>query len=313
MKIEKILKTFNTKKIIVIGDTILDHYIIGVVKRISPEAPVPVIEKKEEFYRLGGAANVALNIESLGGKVSLISVIGDDMSGKTIVKEGKLTENLIIVKNKITPHKTRIIANHQQLLRVDEEEIHYIDSQTENKIIKQTEKQDFDLIIISDYAKGVITGGLMKKLISFSKKRGKQIIVDPKPIHKNHYTGVSGLVPNLKEAYEITGEHNYTEKELINKIIKRFKTDWVLITMGEKGMCGREKGKKFFCYKAINHEVSDVTGAGDTVMAGIGLSLASRLSLRDSAKIANLAASVSVTKLGAATINREELLSIKNK
>jgi rfaE bifunctional protein kinase chain/domain len=306
---EKTLKKFKTQRIVVLGDVILDHYIIGDVKRISPEAPVPVIEKKEEFYRLGGAANVALNIESLGGKAHLISIIGDDTTAKIIQRQGRLTDNLIIQPNRITPHKTRIIAHHQQLLRVDEERIERINPSVEDMIIKKTEKIDFDLIIISDYAKGVITDSLMKKLITLSKTRNKQIIVDPKPLHKNYYIGVTGLVPNLKEAFQMIGEEEYEEKALANKIMKKFKTDWVVITMGEKGMCGREKGKKFFCYKAFTHEVSDVTGAGDTVMAALGLSLSTKISLRESSEIANIAASISVTKLGAATVKQEEILS----
>jgi len=312
MKIKNIINNFSNKKIAVIGDIILDNYTFGKVKRISPEAPVPVVEKTREFHRQGGAANVALNIESLEAEASLISVIGDDKTGKLLKKLIKNNSQLFIEKGRITSFKSRVIASNQQLLRLDHEKKENINSSIENKILNILKKTSFDLIIISDYAKGIITRRLLTEIKKIAKKKNINLVVDPKLINKNYYKGVSGLVPNIKEAKELTGYVSEDKKVILKELKNQYSLDWAIITLGDKGMCGINKINEYFEFTAINHEVFDVTGAGDTVVAVLGLSLASGASLKQAAFISNIAASVVVTKLGAASSSQEEILNIYN-
>lgn len=297
-EILKILDNFKDKNILVIGDVMLDEYVIGGVERISPEAPIPVLRVNSKKYVLGGAGNVAANISSLGGNAILMCFFGQDEGGQKI-KEIAEKNNIKLIPNftKSTIRKTRVISNNQQIVRIDEEDTtqKYFD-----KELIQKECQNADLIIISDYAKGAITNELVKTL-----PKHKKIIVDPKPKNKISYKGLYLLTPNKKEALELSGcENIYTAgKELQEKFDAN-----VIITRGEEGMTIFNNGVRDI--PTQGKEVYDVSGAGDTVIAVLGLSLASNANLEESAIIANYAAGIAVEKIGTSTVNINEL---KNK
>jgi rfaE bifunctional protein kinase chain/domain len=311
-KLLRILKSFKGKTILVIGDIMLDKYIWGNVERISPEAPVQVVKVEKENYVPGGAANVANNIVALDGKAIIVGIVGNDQAAKLLLEELKKrnikTEGIFIDDKKPTIQKVRVIAYKQQLLRIDYEKSEYVEENIENKIVQLVKEKidEIDAIIISDYAKGVIT----KKLIEEIKKiDGKKIIVDPKPKHLNFYEGVSLVTPNLKEAKEMTNKEDI--KDIGNELLRRLKAP-VLITRGEKGMSLFEK-EDTTNIPTLAKEVYDVSGAGDTVVATLSLALASGATLKEAATIANHAAGVVVGKIGTATATKEEIgKSIEN-
>lgn len=290
----KIINKFKDKNILVIGDLILDKYVEGDVERISPEAPVMIVNKKSENYMLGSAANVAANIVSLSGNAILTGFIGKDNEGKKIIK---LTE-----KRKIkfvpeytskTTKKTRITSGNQQLLRIDDEDISpkYFNPNTINQ-----ETNKADLTIISDYGKGAITSDLMKLL------KNKKTIVDPKPKNKSLYSGVFLMTPNTKEALEMSSCFDVYQAG--EKLKKDLSTN-VIITRGKDGMSIFNDG--ITDIPTYAKEVYDVTGAGDTVIATLGLALASGADLNQAAIIANYAAGIVVAKHGASRASLSEL------
>ena len=293
-RLVEIIENFKNQRIGVIGDIIVDKYIIGNVERISPEAPVPVFEKKKEFFRPGGAANVALNIKKLGGKVKLFGVVGDDETAKILKKIYDDTSGIIVEKGRKTTLKTRVISESQQILRIDWEDKVKINEKTVEKLIDKIKDKEFSAIIVSDYAKGVITEALM----NFLNKLGLNVIVDPKPSNFELYRGVSGITPNLKEALEIVGNTKIELQDTISRLIKKLSLSWAVVTLGKDGVCGREKGKKFFHYSALKKEVFDVTGAGDTFVSTLTIALSSGASLREASFIANLSSAYSISHLG---------------
>lgn len=302
-----ILNNFKGKRILVIGDMMLDKYIFGNVERISPEAPVQVVEVEKENYLPGGAANVANNIAALQGNAFMAGIIGKDREADILLNELKkrniTTQGIFIDSNKPTIQKVRILGQKQQLLRIDYEKREYLNKEIENKILNFIKEKisNIDAVIISDYAKGVITQNLIDQIKDIAKD--KIIIVDPKPKHKDFYKGVSLVTPNIKEAKEMTNKEDINEvgKELINKLNTE-----ILITRGEKGMSLFEKHE-------ITHiptkakEVYDVSGAGDTVVATLTLALAAGATLKQAAILANHAAGITVGKLGTSTVSIEEI------
>ncbi len=304
----EILENFKNQRIGVVGDIIVDKYIVGDVERISPEAPVPVFEKKKEFFRPGGAANVALNIKKLGGKVKLFGVVGDDETAKIFKKIYDDTSGIIVEEGRKTTLKTRVMSGAQQILRIDWEDKSKIKEETVEKLIDKIKDEEFSAIIVSDYAKGVITG----KLMSFLNKLGLNVIVDPKPSNFELYRGVLGITPNLKEALEIVGSNKIELKYAVSKLIKKLSLSWAVITLGKDGVCGREKGKKFFHYSALKKEVFDVTGAGDTFVSTLGIALSSGASLREASFIANLSSAHSISHLGTTAPGISDILEEYN-
>ncbi len=316
MDLKGIFKGFSSVNIAVVGDLILDQYIWGVVDRISPEAPVPVVDVKKEDYSLGGAANVASNVVSLGAKATVIGVMGDDLHGsklKELLKErGIDTEGLFIGKRPTTV-KTRVIAHNQQVVRFDREDRRQI-SQKRFRMIKEflyDNKKKWDAVIVSDYKKGMITASLMKFIVKELKLKGIFVAVDPKVGHFNLYKNTSIITPNLKEAaagamIEITDQKSLHKAG--TRLLNRLNCDYVLITRGEHGM-------SLFDRKTVTHiptvakSVYDVTGAGDTVIASLTVAHVAGAPLRDAAIIANHAASVVVSKLGTATATKKEILN----
>lgn len=309
------LSKFHNSRILIIGDLMLDKYIIGSVGRISPEAPVQVVDVRSEKYIPGGAANVANNVASLGGKSDIFGIIGKDHSGEILMSElkkrGISTSGIVLGKGFQTTQKIRIIAQHQQLMRIDYE-MPIIDGVAFSSSKIEYLVKACDIVVISDYAKGVVTQGLFALVEKFCSKYSKKLIIDPKPPHK-FYKGAYLLTPNKKEAEELSGmKYENDIMDIGNKLVELFDSN-VIITLGDQGMALFEIGQKPFIIPASAKEVYDVSGAGDTVVAALALSIACGASLRESCIIANHAAGIVVGKLGTATISLEELDNALNR
>lgn len=323
MKINKsslknVVSRFKNKNILVIGDLILDHHIFGKVDRVSPEAPVPVVWANKESFACGGASNVGLNLRSLGANVSLCGTIGNDHFGKTLFSRIK-TEGIdtgLIVKDLTRPTtiKTRIIAHHQQVVRVDWESIEFLSESINKSILNKIKRNfdKFDAVIIEDYGKGVINPALVEELVELCRKKDKIVTVDPKEEHFDYYENVTALTPNLKEAQAAANMkvRNKEQLSFLGKIImKNLNPKALLITLGEDGMMlVTDKSCSQIPTAAL--EVFDVTGAGDTVISAFTLALACGANFQEAATIANFSAGVVVGKLGPAAIDKKELLRI---
>jgi len=286
----------------------LDKYIFGNVERISPEAPVQIVNVKKEKFIPGGAANVANNIAALNANAFMVGVTGNDNEANILLNELKKrninTEGIITDQNKPTTQKVRILGQKQQLLRIDYEKKDYLNKETENKIIAFIKEkiEKIDAIIISDYAKGVITKNLIENIKKIA--GNKIIIVDPKPKHKDFYKNTTLITPNLKEAREMADNEENLIKELNTSI---------LVTKGEKGMSLLEKDGNITNIPTKAKEVYDVSGAGDTVVATLTLALSSNATLKQAAILANHAAGITVGKIGTSTVTTEEIkASLKN-
>lgn len=306
-------------KILVIGDLIIDYYLWGSSERISPEAPVPIIDINKESTVLGGAANVIHNLKSLGADVDVISVIGVcETSSKVVnlLKEIKInTNNLIIQKDRITPKKSRIIASQQQIIRFDQEKTDEINSKAEEKVLKKFNQvaKNYDCILISDYGKGLLTSKLTKKIIKFSNKLKIKVLVDPKGLDFSKYQDSYLLTPNKIEASKAT-QININTEESLKKALLKLKTECnlnvSLITLGDEGIASFDKN--FKKYPTISKEVFDVTGAGDTVLASLGFALACNAKIENAIKFSNLAASVVISKVGSATATLNEIFELES-
>ena len=299
----------------------LDSYEFGNVKKISPEAPIPVFKSLNESHVLGGAGNVARNITSGGANCHILSVIGDDLNGRIIRKKiskiSKLKSNLIIEKNRKTTKKKRFISDNQQVLRVDEEVNDKIISGTEKKLLSIFKKivQKFDVIVLSDYNKGLLTENLTQEIIKLSKKRKKIVIVDPKRHCFSLYRGANIITPNLNElidASKIISNQKKDETEnitfLSRELSKRFSIDTIITTRSSRGMQIFQKNNKVINLKSEAVEVYDVSGAGDTVVAYLALGLSAGNTLHQSAVISNKAAGIAVGKFGTASVRSSELI-----
>lgn len=315
-KLIKIINNFKGKRIGVIGDLMLDQFIWGEAKRISPEAPVPIVLVSKETFMPGGAANTANNIAALGGEAFIIGSIGDDKSGKQLFHELKTkninTDGVFSLSNKPTIQKIRIIVQGQQIVRIDKENIDYIEKQTEQRIISfiSSHIKNWDAVVISDYIKGLITENLIKEITNLASKYQKPIIGNTKKAnHASYFQNVNLLIANSEEASEISGEKKL--KAAGKKIQQELKCN-VLITQGSEGMTFFERDIiKHFPTKA--KEVFNVSGAGDTVVSAFTLALVSGADLEQAAIIANHAAGIVVGKMGTATVSFQELAeSLKN-
>lgn len=314
-KLLKVLENFRNKKILVVGDIMLDKYIWGEVSRISPEAPVQVVHVQKETYAPGGAANVASNAAALDGKVFMSGIAGNDEAKTRLIRELKSkgidTEGIFIDNDKPTTQKVRIVGRSQQLLRVDYEKKEHVHKDIEDSLIgflKKTVKE-IDIIVISDYAKGVITPKFCDALLELSRLHSKPVIVDPKPKHLDLYSNVALITPNNAEASEMAGIEDGSDEatiEIGNKLLKYLNTN-VLITRGEKGMSLFEKDGKTVHIPTRAREVYSLIGAGDTVIATLALALASNANFEEAAMLANIAAGIKVGKIGTASVSFEEI------
>ena len=318
---EKILSLLNTK-IFCLGDLMLDKYIIGTTNRISPEGPIPVLDIKKEINMLGGVGNVVRNLSTLAVETHLVSLLGNDIISKEVEKKlDKISVNKNIVKdaNRPTITKSRFIANNQQILRVDKEKILPISKSTEKKIYECSKKKILkaDVVVISDYNKGLITKNILKKIIRFSKNHKKPVILDPKSTDFEKYKGVTIITPNIKELEAVMKKKLINDKEIINasrKLISKFNFNHLLVTMGKLGMILVSKKKKnVIKLDAETKEVFDVSGAGDTVVSFIAAGLACSLKIEEVVKIANIAAGIVVNKTGTSVAHLSEMLISVNK
>jgi rfaE bifunctional protein kinase chain/domain len=313
----KIIDRFPATSVLVVGDVMMDHYVWGSVSRISPEAPVPVVNVTRETLLLGGAANVVSNIRSLGGHVGICGVIGHDDAGRQLQHllhtGGVPTDGLIMEPGRSTTIKTRVIAHHQQVVRFDRENREGIARETHRKIFERVmEKADegIDAIVISDYCKGVVTRDLVRDIVRLARKRGIIVAVDPKVSHFGIYRGVTILTPNTKEASLGARIEIDDEESLLRAgqgLLKRLACDAVLITRSEQGMSLFEKSGRITHIPTVARDVFDVTGAGDTVISALTLSMAAGAKVNDAAMISNHAAGIVVGVVGTATVTPEQL------
>ena len=320
MGFAKLIQAFRQKNILIIGDIILDRYIFGKVSRISPEAPVPVVDVARESFLLGGAANVANNIIALGGKVTVAGVVGKDRAGdvtRELLAASGISGDGIIEDSRPTTVKSRVIAHNQQVVRFDREDRRKLEGKSLGIFLKYIKGvlPQFDAVIISDYQKGVVTAALVKAVVKFAKQKKTFVAVDPKVGHFHLYKNVSIITPNLMEASQGSGIEIKDEKSLLRAgkaLLSRISSASVLITRGEEGMSLFErdstKGIKVTHIPTVAVKVFDVTGAGDTVIAAFTLAHAAGASLRDSAIISNHAAGIVVGEVGTAVATPETLI-----
>lgn len=316
----KIIDRFKGKEILVVGDLILDKYVKGSVDRLSPEAPVPILKNPSYEYRVGGAANVASNISSLEGKVYLCGIVGLDREGDVLINEIKKNnidyEGIIKDTKRPTTLKTRFVANHkdQQLLRMDEESNEDISRALEGGLVDYIKGKisDINIVVFSDYGKGLLTKRFIDEIKELAKD--KITIVDTKPEREHYFKGCGWFTPNRKEAWEITGisykdiNDNKGLIRLGKNLIRKLKPqNGIILTCGEDGMFLYDLNNSFKHIPTVAKEVSDVSGAGDTVVAAFGLSLAARAKPMDAAILANHAAGIVVGKAGTATVSVDEL------
>jgi rfaE bifunctional protein kinase chain/domain len=320
MNVQHLFETFKNKKILVIGDVMLDRYMIGDVQRISPEAPVPVVELKKEEDRLGGAANVALNIISLGAEVVLASVIGSDVYGQRIIElcsENKIDSRTILqLPSRPTTVKTRILGNKQQLLRIDYEVNEYLNKSDEQLFLDfviPVITNEFDAIIFEDYNKGLLTERIIQELISACQKNNIHTSVDPKLKNFFAYKGVTLFKPNLKELKEGIGiSFNFPyEKQIFERAIctlnEKIQNSLTFVTLSEFGVAISDHSSVDYIDAHVR-TISDVSGAGDTVIAVATLCLCSGCSMKEIAQISNLAGGLVCEKSGVVSINATELV-----
>ncbi len=310
-----IIDCFARARVLVIGDLIMDHFIWGRVRRISPEAPVPVVEVERENLMLGGSANVANNICSLGSDPFLTGVVGHDNDGRHFIKElaarGINPEGVVTDSLRPTTIKTRVIAHHQQVVRFDREEHDRMRVATTAKVLSYVKKaiRASDVVVISDYAKGLITEDLINETKNICGKFGRPMAVDPKVEHFDYYKGAAIVTPNNIEASIASGieiEDEQTLKVAGKLLYDRLGCEALLITRGEHGMSLFEKETDTHI-PTVAKEVFDVSGAGDTVIGVLALSLAAGAGFKEAAVLANFAAGVVIGKVGTATVTRTEL------
>jgi len=316
-KLKEIINKFKKAKVLVVGDLMLDEYVWGDVTRISPEAPVPILKVNKENFLPGGASNVANNIVTLGGKAILVGVIGSDGRGeilkKTLKDKGVDIGGVISDISRPTTLKTRVIASHQQVVRIDKEKTDPLSSKVLSKVIDYVRRklEDVDSLIIEDYGKGVIIPQLLDKVVSMARAKNKLIIVDPKEENFSFYKGITGITPNQHEASCAVG-FAIKDEETLNKagfkLLNKLGCKVVVITLGERGMRVFERRKRSVHIPTVAQEVFDVSGAGDTVIGTFTLSLSCGAEPIVAAHIANCAAGIVIGKLGTAVVTKDELI-----
>lgn len=317
-KLCRAIGTFAGKGILVIGDLMLDEYVWGRVNRISPEAPIPVVDVNKVTYTPGGACNVAVNVASLGGKAHLLGVIGNDANGEKLLREVGIrsvdASAVVVDSTRPTTLKSRIIAHNQQIVRADWESRNPLPEETISLLFSEVMRvlPAIDVVVISDYAKGVTVPTFVQNVVEQCRKLGIKVVVDPKGNDYSKYRGATVITPNALEAaqaaqLDITDD--YSLGEAGDRLLKETTCDAVLITRGEKGMSVFEAKGRITHLPTFARQVYDVTGAGDTVIAALAMSLAADLDMPECANLANHAASVVVGKVGTATVSADELIA----
>lgn len=313
------MDSFDQKGVLVFGDAMLDEYWWGTVSRISPEAPVPVVGVDTTGHKPGGAANVALNIATLGGRPHLVTVTGDDRGRELLLdclgEKNVDTSGLLIDPTRPTTRKTRIVAHSQQVVRADFESIDEIPAAVQARLweVFSTQLEHCRGVIISDYGKGMITGDLLEKIIKKTRAEGKFVAVDPKDTHFFSYQGVTTLTPNHHEAGFVSGRRITDEtclREVGFDLLQRLSAESLLITRGEKGMALFEPPDELTHFPTRATKVFDVTGAGDTVISAVAVALAAGADLKEAAYLANFAAGLVIREIGTAQTTRKALAEV---
>lgn len=327
-RLQHLVSAARRTRVIVVGDVMLDQFIWGNVSRISPEAPVPVVDFGRESYMPGGAANVARNLASFEAKPALFGLIGRDDSGKTLktllTDQGVDCCGLMYQDGRHTSIKTRIIAHQQQLVRLDRETRGDSDGDLTRRIVAAAKSRlrESDAVIIGDYGKGVVTQALLNELKRLCRANGIWLSLDPKPVHRLDLSGLSLITPNRKEAFELAETSDLPPQErpanpledalllqTADKLVTELKPVLLLITLGDQGLLLCEREKKPFHIPTVAQEVFDVSGAGDTVIASFTMAIAAGASPLEAAILSNHAAGVVVGKFGTATVTPDELLA----
>lgn len=323
-RVKELLSTAAQTRILVLGDVMLDHFIWGSVSRISPEAPVPVVEFNNESYMPGGAANVARNLSALKVPSDLFSVTGRDQAAehlKEILAEQNVgCAGLLAAPSRYTSIKTRIVAHQQQVVRVDRESRESLDDPTARSLLSGIE-QEMDhasAVIVGDYGKGVVTQGVLNRLKELCRERGIWLSLDPKPVHHLNLAALSLITPNRKEAFELADVEDgarhanpLEDKNLMlvaERLLNELRPAVLLITLGDQGMLLCQRGQRPFHIPTVAQEVFDVSGAGDTVIASFTMAIAAGASPVEAAVFSNHAAGVVVGKVGTAIVTPEELM-----
>jgi len=322
-RLQTILAAASKTRVLVIGDVMLDQFIWGRVTRISPEAPVPVVEFERESFMPGGAANVARNLTALGANAEQFGTVGSDEAAKTLkhlLKTDRVeTHGLLTLPGRMTTRKVRLVAHQQQIARVDRESRGDIDAKLTARILNAVDKRlpEIDAVIVGDYGKGVVTQALLNGLKERCRARGIWLSLDPKPTHHLDLTALSLITPNRKEAFELAGMRDNSRcanpledkclMELSHKLLSTLQPALLLITLGDLGMLLCQRNHAPYHIPTVAQEVFDVSGAGDTVIASFTLAIAAGASPIEAAIFSNHAAGVVVGKVGTATVSPKEL------
>jgi rfaE bifunctional protein kinase chain/domain len=316
-RILQLIARMKTSRVVVVGDIMLDRYLVGETDRLSPEAPVPVVTVRERHAALGGAANVAANVAALGAACQLVGAVGDDVDGAAIRQElavARLEDrHVVTVAGRPTTSKTRIIARAQQIVRIDDEVDSLLDGPDLARLIRVTRDAlaDADALLLEDYNKGALAPPLITAAMEVAKRRGIPIVVDPKFRQFFEYAGATVFKPNRRELESALGAAvDLQNGNALPEVLARLKVDNLLVTLGAEGMVLVMKDGSSTHIPSIAREIYDVSGAGDTVTAWMGAALAAGASIRESAQLANYAAGVEVGKPGVATVSPEEVLAV---
>ena len=315
-RVLQLIQRMKSSRVAVIGDIMLDRYLIGDTDRLSPEAPVPVVTVAERHAALGGAANVAANVAALGARCLLVGVVGDDGDGAAIRQElavARLEDRFVLtVAGRPTTSKTRIIARGQQIVRIDDEVNSLVDGQDLTRLVSAARDAlaDADALLLEDYNKGALSPNLIVSVMEVARRRGIPIVVDPKYRQFFEYQGATVFKPNRRELESALGAAvDLQNGNALPEVLARLKVDNLLVTLGPEGMVLVTKDGDLTQIPSIARQIYDVSGAGDTVTAWLGAALAAGASVREAAQLANYAAGVEVGKPGVATVSPEEVLA----
>jgi rfaE bifunctional protein kinase chain/domain len=312
-----LIHRMKSTRVVVVGDIMLDRYLIGDTERLSPEAPVPVVTVRERHAALGGAANVAANVVTLGARCLLVGPVGDDADGASIRQElavARLEDRFVLtVAGRPTTTKTRIISRGQQIVRIDDEVDSLLEAADLGRLVAAAREAlaDADALLLEDYNKGALSPDLIMAVMEIAKRRGIPVVVDPKYRQFFEYAGATVFKPNRRELESALGAAvDLQEGNALPEVLSRLKVDNLLVTLGAEGMVLVTKDGTLTQIASIARQIFDVSGAGDTVTAWLGTALAAGASVREAAQLANYAAGVEVGKPGVATVSPEEVLAV---
>lgn len=313
---EQLIRDFERLSVLVVGDLMIDRYVSGAVDRVSPEAPVPVVRVEEERAAIGGAGNVAANVAALGARCSIVGCVGDDEAGSTLTRAlerlGIAVDHVVDITDRPTTTKTRVMARHQQVVRFDHEDASDVDDSVAARLAEAIESASLgsDLITLQDYNKGVLVRPVIDAALRVGKERGVPTIADPKRRNFFAFGGVTVFKPNAKELEDALGDFLHPEDaEWMEGTRARLECEHLLLTLGERGMSLQSRGGGHSLVSTVARDVYDVSGAGDTVTAVMGLALAAGGTGVEAATLATHAAALEVAKAGVATVSPTELLN----